>query len=55
MDTIRKNYDCGLTTDEIAKPLMHHLHNKDDMRKFKKALKEVCKYDTVTSQWYLIC
>ena len=43
MDTVRKNNDCGLTTDEIAKPLMQHLHNKDDMRKFKKALKEVCK------------
>ena len=37
------NNDCGLSVDDIAAPLMSFLNDREDMRKFKKALKEVCK------------
>ena len=52
-EVLLKNPKVGLTVNQIAEPLMNYLRGKEDMRKFKKALKEVAKPNDA-NQWYLI-
>ena len=48
-------YNTGkFKAKDAFEPFMDCMHNKDDMRKFKKALKEVAQVDYATKEWHLI-